>query len=183
MSTSSVRPSWTQRLMKAARAWTPLILGPPPSSRDPNDLHAHTACCLPSPPSPPSPPPHHHLPHSPIIKSPLAPPYPYWKVLRGRETSECHFAQPSSSRLHCYNAAKGERLIVITHGPSVISATLETGISVAAAFRAPVFPLLKQKVSYYIHWLIHFCEGTFLATKTQVFSFKIIKVESLLLQR
>ena len=29
---------------------------------------------------------------------------PRWRVPRGRETSECHFAQPSSSRLHCYNA-------------------------------------------------------------------------------
>ena len=65
---------------------------------------------------------------------------------------------------------KGDRLVVITHDPSVISATLETVISVAAAFRAPVFPVLEPKFSYYIHWLIHFCEGTFLATKTQVFS-------------
>ncbi|KAF3850259.1 hypothetical protein F7725_019978, partial [Dissostichus mawsoni] len=56
------------------------------------------------------------------------------------------FAQPSSPRLHCYSDAKGDRLIVITHDPSVISATLETGVSVAAAaFRAPVFPVLKQK--------------------------------------
>lgn len=51
--------------MKAAPAWTPLILGPPPSSRDPSDLHAHIACY------PPSPPPPHRRPHSPIIKSPL----------------------------------------------------------------------------------------------------------------
>ena len=78
--------------------------------------------------------------------------------MRGREKPQnAIFAQPSSPRLHCYSAAKGDRLIVITHDPSVVSATLETGVSVAAAaaaaaaaFRAPVFPVLKQKVRRYI---------------------------------
>lgn len=118
--TSSVRPSWTQRSTRAAPARTPPSPGAPPSSRGLSGLHAHTACCPHSPPPPP------HPPHSPITKRPL------WTALRGRQTSGCHFAQPSSSRLHCCNAAKGDRLIVLTCGSSVISATLETGVTVAA---------------------------------------------------
>lgn len=140
--------------MKAARVWTPRILTPPLRRRDPSDLHAHTACSPPSPPTPPSPPgplPPPHLLPSPTIKT--------WAYRREsvertgekRSPQNAIFAQPSSPRLHCYSAAKGDRLIVITRDPSVISATLETGVSVAAAaFRAPVVPVLKQKVRRYI---------------------------------
>lgn len=149
MCTLSVRPSWTPRSVKAAQVWILLILellrsSNSSSSSDLNDLHAHTACC------PPSPLPPHPLP-LPIIKS-----VPLLEDVERKEsggrggTSERHFAQPSLFRLHCYNNTAKAIVFVIIHSPSVIRATLETGVLVATAFRAPVFPVLKLNIRYHI---------------------------------
>lgn len=134
--TLSVRPSWTQRLMKAAPVWTPLILGPPPSSRDPSDLHAHIACY------PPSPPPPHRRPHSPIIKSPLHPligrcweeERPPNAILHSLHHPDC--TATTLLKAHCHNSW------FVCHKCNI----RDWYICSSSIFRAPVFPVWNRKL-------------------------------------
>lgn len=64
------------------------------------------------------------------------------------------------------NAAKGDCVIVLTCGSSVISATLETGVTVAAVSGSSL-PSCGTERSI-VHLLARtFCEGTFLATEVE----------------